>query len=54
MWSIEQLEDIRDNCITDIIETYPELRGKLVKPRIEINHITSSTMARYSRDYYRD
>lgn len=51
MWSIEKLEEIRDACMTDILEIYPELSEKLVKPRIEINHKTSSTMARYSRCY---
>lgn len=51
MWSIEKLEDIRDDCMKDILEIYPELCEKLVKPRIEINHKTTSTMARYSRSY---
>ena len=51
MWYIEKLEDIRDDCMKDILDIYPELREKLVKSRIEINHKTSSTMARYARSY---
>lgn len=48
MWSLEQLEDICEDCITDIITVYPELDEKIIKSRIEINHKTSSTLARYS------
>ena len=51
MWSIDDLEDIRDDCMKDILEIYPELSGKLCKPRIEINHKTLSTMARYACNY---
>lgn len=48
MWSIESIENIRDDCLRDIVERYPELANKIVKPRIEINHRTTSTVARYS------
>lgn len=50
MWTIDNLEDIRDDCMKDIFEIFPELREKLSKPRIEINHKTSSTMAKYSKN----
>lgn len=51
MWSVEKIEDIRDDCMKDILDLYPEIREKLVKSRIEINHKTSSTMARFTRSY---
>ena len=51
MWSIEKLESIRDNCMEDMLEMYPELSEQLIKPRIEICHKTSTTMARYARSY---
>ena len=51
MWSIEKLEDIRDDCMKDILDLYPEICEKLVKSRIEINHKTSSTMAKFTRSY---
>lgn len=51
MWSVEKIGDIRDDCMKDILDLYPEIREKLVKSRIEINHKTSSTMARFTRSY---
>ena len=51
MWSVEKIEDIRDDCMKDILDLYPEICEKLVKSRIEINHKTSSTMARFTRSY---
>ena len=51
MWSIEKLEDIRDDCMKDILDLYPEICEKLVKSRIEINHKTLSTMARFTQSY---
>ena len=47
MWSIESIETIRDECLKDIEAKYPEIADKIVKPRIEINHRTTSTVARY-------
>ena len=47
MWSIEKLEEIRDACMKDIVEIYPKLYEKMARPRIEINHKTSTTLARY-------
>ena len=51
MWSIEKLEEIRDACMKDIVEIYPELYEKMARPRIEINHKTSTTLARYACRY---
>lgn len=38
MWSIEQLEEIRDHCLSDLAEIFPDRADKWSKPRIEINH----------------
>ena len=51
MWSIEKLEEIRDACMKDIVEIYPKLYEKMARPRIEINHKTSTTLARYASRY---
>lgn len=51
MWSIRQLEEIRDDCLSDIIDMFPYMEGKLYKQRIEINHKTVRTLARYAGSY---
>ena len=51
MWSIKQLEEIRDDCLADIIAVFPDMEGQLTKQRIEINHRTINTLARFSMNY---
>lgn len=48
MWSIEQLEEIRDDCLADLVNVFPNMEDKLFVPRIEINHKRVSTLALYS------
>ena len=50
MWSIEALEDIREECMKDAVKLYPEIADQLKKQRIEVNHKRVRTMARYSSD----
>ena len=53
MWSIEALEEIREECMEDAFELYPELEDKLKKPWIDINHKTVRTIAQYYPDQVR-
>lgn len=49
MWTLEQLDVIRDECIEDVLQVFPYMNGRIVKPYIEMNHKTTSTLARYSK-----